>query len=228
MRTSSPKAAVAIRSDRRLFLAQGTSGLLSALALLRSGTALGGEASREVPRKAARHCILVYLLGGPSHLDLWDPKPRAPAEIRGPFEPIATAVPGVHFTEHLPQLAQRADRLAVVRSLSHDNNDHPYMAYYTLTGRISPVPLGANTVLAPSRSDDPHMGAIVSKFKHADANVPGYVAIPELTVRMLPVPVAGGGARVIWVRVTIRFPSTTTRRGPSRRWRFRPACPPLA
>jgi hypothetical protein len=67
------------------------------------------------------------------------------------------------------------------------------MAYYTLTGRVSPVPLGANTVLAPSRSDDPHIGAIVSKFKHADRNVPGYVAIPELTVRMAPVPVAGGG-----------------------------------
>jgi hypothetical protein len=144
-------------------------------------------------RPSAKHCILVYLLGGPSHLDMWDPKPRAPAEIRGPFETIATALPGVHFTEHLPLLAHRADQLAVVRSMSHDNNDHPYMAYYTLTGRVSPVPLGANTVLAPSRSDDPHMGAIVSKFKHADAGVPGYVAIPELTVRMLPVPVAGGG-----------------------------------
>jgi hypothetical protein len=144
-------------------------------------------------RPSAKHCILVYLLGGPSHLDMWDPKPKAPAEIRGPFEPIATAVPGVQFTEHLPRLARRADQLAIVRSVSHDNNDHPYMAYYTLTGRVSPVPLGANTVLAPSRSDDPHMGAIVSKFKHADTNVPGYVAIPELTVRMAPVPVAGGG-----------------------------------
>jgi hypothetical protein len=99
----------------------------------------------------------------------------------------------LHFTEHLPLLAQRADRLAIVRSVTHENNDHPYMAYYTLTGRVSPVSLGANTVLPPSRSDDPHMGAIVSKFKHADTNVPGYVAIPELTVRMSPVPVAGGG-----------------------------------
>ena len=54
------------------------------------------------------------------------------------------------------------------------------------------MPLGANTVLAPL-SDDPHIGSIVSKFKHADRNVPGYVAIPELTVRMAPVPVAGGG-----------------------------------
>ncbi len=124
---------------------------------------------------------------------MWDPKPNAPLEVRGPFAPISTTLSGLEFTEHLPRLAQRADRLAVVRSVSHDNNDHPYMAYYTLTGRVSPVPLGANTVLPPSRSDDPHIGSIVSKFKHADANVPGYVAIPELTVRMSPVPVAGGG-----------------------------------
>jgi|HubBroStandDraft_6_1064221.scaffolds.fasta_scaffold117102_2 hypothetical protein len=189
----SPQPVAATRTDRRRFLTRATSGLLSALALSRAGSVIGSETAEKSPRKTARHCILVYLLGGPSHLDMWDPKPSAPAEIRGPFEAISTAVPGLHFTEHLPLLAQRADRLAIVRSVSHDNNDHPYMAYYTLTGRISPVALGANTVLPPSRSDDPHIGAIVSKFKHADPSVPGYVAIPELTVRMAPVPVAGGG-----------------------------------
>ncbi len=189
----SPQPVAGARTDRRRFLMCGTSGLLSSLALLRSGRAFGRETAEKVPHKTARHCILVYLLGGPSHLDMWDPKPSAPAEIRGPFETISTAVPGLRFTEHLPLLAQRADRLAIVRSVTHENNDHPYMAYYTLTGRVSPVSLGANTVLPPSRSDDPHMGAIVSKFKHADTNVPGYVAIPELTVRMSPVPVAGGG-----------------------------------
>lgn len=179
--------------DRREFLRQGTSGLLSALALSRTGAAIGRESESTAARKAAKHCILVYLLGGPSHLDMWDPKPNAPAGMRGPFQPIATAVPGTSFTEHLPRLSQRADRLAIVRSVSHDNNDHPYMAYYTLTGRISPVALGANTVLAPSRTDDPHLGAIVSKFKHTNKNAPGYVAMPELTVRMSLVPVAGGG-----------------------------------
>ena len=189
----SPQPVAGARTDRRRFLLGGTSGLLSTLALLRTGRAFGRETAERVPRKTARHCILVYLLGGPSHLDMWDPKPSAPAEIRGPFATISTAVPGLRFTEHLPLLAQRADRLAIVRSVTHENNDHPYMAYYTLTGRVSPVSLGANTVLPPSRSDDPHMGAIVSKFKRRDPNVPGYVAIPELTVRMSPVPVAGGG-----------------------------------
>jgi len=91
----------------------------------RLATAANLTGAPRATRPSAKHCILVYLLGGPSHLDMWDPKPGAPDEIRGPFEPIATAVPGVHFTEHLPLLAQRADRLAVVRSVSHDNNDQP-------------------------------------------------------------------------------------------------------
>lgn len=180
-------------ANRRRFLARGSSSLLLTLAALRTRRAVGQSDLISPSRASAKHCILVYLLGGPSHLDMWDPKPAAPAEIRGPFAPIATAIPGVTFSEHLPHLARRADKLAIIRSVSHNNNDHPYMAYYTLTGRVSPVSLGANTVLPPSRSDDPHLGSIVSKYKHADGNVPGYVAIPELTVRMSPEPVAGGG-----------------------------------
>jgi len=137
--------------------------------------------------------ILVYLLGGPSHLDMWDLKLQAPQEIRGPFQPIPTSVPGIQISEHLPRLAQRADRLALLRSLGYPNNDHPFMTYHTLTGRTSPVALGANTVLPPSRSDHPHVGSIVAKYHHRDESVPGYVAIPEVFVRMGPQYVAGGG-----------------------------------
>ena len=78
-------------------------------------------------------------------------KPDAPAEIRGPFKPIASAVPGMHFCEHLPRLAAQAGDLAILRSVTFPNNDHPFMIYHTLTGRESRVPLGANTVLPPSR-----------------------------------------------------------------------------
>jgi hypothetical protein len=67
------------------------------------------------------------------------------------------------------------------------------MIYYTLTGRVSPVPLGANTVVPPSRTDYPHMGAVVAKSAHARRDVPGYVAIPEVRVRMQAMPVSGGG-----------------------------------
>jgi len=174
--------------DRRNFLQAGMLGMLSGLAMPRpaAAQALGRE-------RPIRSCILVYLLGGPPHLDMWDPKPNAPAEIRGPFRPIATSVPGVQFSEHLPHLARRADKLAVVRSVGYANNDHPYMIYYTLTGRVSPAPLGANTVLPPSRSDYPHMGSVVARYKHTDWSVPGYVAIPEVRIRMQAVPVSGGG-----------------------------------
>ncbi len=148
---------------------------------------LSGEGGR------ARACILVYLLGGPSHLDMWDLKPDAPAEVRGPFKPIPSRVPGIQVCEHLPRLAQQAPRLALLRSLGYPNGDHPFMTYYTLTGRVSQTPLGANTVLPPSRRDDPHLGSVIGRFRHARADVPGYVAIPEVRVRMQPVPIAGGG-----------------------------------
>ncbi len=177
-------------------------GLISRRLLLEAGTlALFGGASRAAPVRAgdsaaggrAKSCILVYLLGGPPHIDMWDLKPDAPAEIRGPFQSIETNVPGIRFGEHLPLLAQQADTLALLRSLTYPNNDHPFMTYHTLTGRVSPVPLEANTVLPPSRNDHPHMGAVVSKFKHTCTDVPGYVAIPEVRLRMQPLPVAGGG-----------------------------------
>lgn len=174
---------------RRSAAKYGTLSLLSGLSAMRAS---GTHAALQTQRPA-KNCILLYLLGGPSHLDMFDLKPEAPQEIRGPFQPIATSVPGVHVCEHLPRLAERADRFTLLRSLSYPNNDHPFMCYHTLTGRISPVPLGANTVLPPSRSDDPHIGSIVSKFHHQDVSVPGYVAIPELFVRMGPQPVAGGG-----------------------------------
>src|SRR5436190_11839620 len=92
-------------------------------------------ANVERPAGAARSCILIHLLGGPPHLDMWDLKPSAPAEIRGPFRPIATSLPGVRICEHLPRLARMAHRYALVRSVSHNNHNHTPMIYYTLTGR---------------------------------------------------------------------------------------------
>src|SRR5438045_814848 len=85
---------------------------------------------RERSQGSARSCILVYLLGGPPHLDMWDMKPQAPAEIRGPFQPIATSLPGVHICEHLPRLARLAGQYAIVRSVSHPNSNHGAMMPY--------------------------------------------------------------------------------------------------
>ena len=140
-----------------------------------------------------RAIVMLNLQGGPTHIETFDPKMTAPAEYRAMFGEVSTTLPGVTFGSHFERLARHAHRMSIVRSLGYNNGDHPFMTYYTLTGRISPRPLGANTVLPPSRDDDPHMGCVVSKFQHRVPQVPGYVAIPEVQVRMTMMPVAGGG-----------------------------------
>jgi hypothetical protein len=179
---------------RRQFLQAGTLALFggAAPARIARGFTRGGSDGIGAFGRAKR-CILIYLLGGPPQIDMWDMKPAAPVEIRGPFSSIGSAVPGMRFCEHLPRLAARATDLAILRSVTYPNNDHPFMIYHTLTGRTSSVPLGANTVLPPSRKDDPHMGSVVAKYKHRDPRVPGYVAIPEVRVRMQAATVSGGG-----------------------------------
>src|SRR5262245_28999605 len=82
----------------------------------------------------ARHVIYLWLQGGPPQHETFDPKPDAPAEIRGPFKPIATNVPGIRFCELLPRTARLADKLAVVRSLATDDDNHDVSGYWVLTG----------------------------------------------------------------------------------------------
>jgi hypothetical protein len=180
--------------SRRRLLQAGTLALFAGAAPARLARGFSPRSSAGVESFGrAKRCILVYLLGGPPQIDMWDMKPHAPLEIRGPFKSIASRVEGMRFCEHLPRLAAHARDLAILRSVTFPNNDHPAMIYHTLTGRESRVPLGANTVLPPSRGDDPHLGSVVARFKHQTVGVPGYVAIPEVRVRMLPIPVSGGG-----------------------------------
>ena len=185
--------------NRRLFLRVG--GGLAITGSVVPHLACG--AARAVHPGKARSCILVYLLGGPPHLDMWDLKPEAPAEIRGPFKSIATATPGLTICEHLPQLARLSNRYALVRSVSHNNHNHTPMIYYTLTGRHVERPEMDNDVRPPQRSDAPHHGAILSaKLPSARIALPGYVAIPQLAVRSsldgefkrARTPLRGGGA----------------------------------
>lgn len=131
----------------------------------------------------ARSCILVYLLGGPPHLDMFDLKPDAPKEVRGPFSPIATNVPGIQICELLPKLARITDRFTLIRSVSHPNSNHTPMIYYTLTGRPTAQPLVDNDIRPPQRSDFPHLGSVLSRFKPAPSSLPGYIALPELAIR---------------------------------------------
>jgi Protein of unknown function (DUF1501) len=99
-------------------------------------------------------CILIFLAGGPSHLDMWDMKPDAPAEIRGEFRPIATSAPGVHICEHMPRLARLLHHCALIRSVHHDVRvSHGTAAYLALTGQGRPD--RGDPIVGPSSEDHP-------------------------------------------------------------------------
>ncbi len=122
----------------------------------------------------ARACIVVYCWGGMSHLDTWDPKPEAPREIRGEFAPIATCVPGIFISEHLPRLSRQVDKLAVIRSIHHDDSAHGRGMYWNLTGHRPP---GVGNI-PPARTDWPSLPAVISKIKKAPVGVPPAVRVP--------------------------------------------------
>ncbi len=167
------------RRDLMLRLGQWGAGALTLPAWLQaehakaSGTAGPGTAPATGKAKRA---ILIYLWGGPPQHDLWDPKPLAPSGIRGEFSPIDTTVPGLQIGEHLPLLSRQAHRFALVRSLTHDSNNHEPSVYYTLTGRKNPrlvVPANQR-----SRSDFPSAAGVVSRFSPQGA-LPAAVTLPR-------------------------------------------------
>ncbi len=123
----------------------------------------------------AKSCIIVYLWGGMSHLESFDLKPNAPKEVRGEFSPISTAVPGIQIGEHLPLLAQHTDKLAIIRSINHDDSAHGRGMYWNLTGhkppRVGNIP--------PMRDDWPSLPAMVSQFRSAPRGVPAAVRLPH-------------------------------------------------
>lgn len=124
----------------------------------------------------AKSVILLWLWGGPSHLDTWDMKPAAPLEYRGPYSPIATSVPGIEMSELLPHMARRAHRFTVLRSLHHESSDHGIAGTIGLTGAQSgAISLSGQTM--PGRIL-PTQGSIVSKLRPSGANgLPGFVTI---------------------------------------------------
>ncbi len=137
-------------------------------------------------RGRAKACLLLYMDGGPSHIDMWDLKPGAPEEVRGPFKPIATTVPGVQVCEHLPLTARHIHRLAQVRSVRHEAGVHDPAVYQMLTGRPHPSSAGGLTV---QPSDFPQMGTAFGKVDRAPAIMPKVIELPEtmkMDARVLP------------------------------------------
>jgi Protein of unknown function (DUF1501) len=125
----------------------------------------------------ARSCIVFFCWGGVSQLETWDPKPDAPAEIRGSYQAIASATPGIHLGEYMPLLARQTERLAIVRSVHHAEAGHRNAAYWNLTGHAPHMP-GNDSSLSPSRKDWPCLGAMVGRFKAPRSGLPGSVCLP--------------------------------------------------
>lgn len=155
---------------RRDFLRVGVLGsglsLAGFLRLSEAGEVKAGAALKSGGK--ATNAIFINLGGGPSHIDSFDPKPDAPAEYRGEFKPIDTNVPGLRISEHLPKLAQCADRFAVLRGVSHSLAAHEFGTKYMNTGN-RPIP----------SLDFPGYGAVVSKEKGGPKDLPPFVAIPN-------------------------------------------------
>lgn len=149
------------RRTRREFLRVGGLaglGLLAQRRVAASPTAHGGGPGFG----RARSVLLVFTGGGVSQLDTWDPKPNAPAEIRGEFSTIPTAVPGTRICEHLPQLARLANRYALVRTISHDDVDHGSASYLALTGQFH---ARKSSNPPPTVNDFPTYGAILKRLR---------------------------------------------------------------
>jgi len=131
-----------------------------------------------LPRRA-RSVIIVFLTGGPSHHDTFDPKPDAPSEIRGEFQAVGTSVSGVRISEHLPGFAQRMDRLAIVRSMTHKTNGHLPATHWVLTGRAMPgIPEDSGADKIRSRTDWPSYGAGLDFFGAPRDGTPSTVNLP--------------------------------------------------
>ncbi len=134
----------------------------------------GDAYAATAPKATARSCVLLWLDGGPSHLEMWDPKTDAPSEVRGPFGSIATSIPGVHFSENLRQLSALAHRMTIIRSMTSPLGEHGLANNYMLTG------------YQPSPSlEYPSVGSIVAQQRKQESrSIPSYIGIPEQRIGM--------------------------------------------
>ncbi len=158
---------------RRDFIQLGLGGLLGVgfADVLRLQAAASNASGKRV------NCIMIWLDGGPSHYESFDPKPDAPQEIRGEFKTISTAVPGIRFSEAVPRLAQVADKFTVVRSICHKDPNHGGGNHYMMTGAPTPVPVacGASVTFHPS------FGSVVSYHRGIQEGLPAYMSMPQVS-----------------------------------------------
>ena len=159
-------------SRRELLRVGGLSLLgLSSLELAR----LRAAAPAAAPERRINSCIFIFLFGGPSHIDLWDMKPQAPAEIRGEFKPIATRVPGIQICEHLPLLAGQMDKLCLLRSMEHRMPVHGPACSEMFTGRPY---FGPPKTDQATPEDWPSLSSLTMRYAERRAALPPSVVLP--------------------------------------------------
>lgn len=161
---------------RRQMLRVGSTGLFGGLALP-SLLQLQTEAAAPRPAKA-KACIFFQLEGGPSHIDMWDLKPEAPSEIRGPFSPISTAVPGTQISQLLPLTAKVVDKFTILRSHSHNDNAHQTGRHWLMTG-YPPSFADGQAKGIPFNELYPSIGSIVSRELGRGGDIPPYIEMPN-------------------------------------------------
>jgi hypothetical protein len=164
--------------DRRNFLRASAAGVVAATV---PGIARPATAAERPAR--AKSVLVVLLSGGPSQLDMFDPKPEAPAETRGEFSAIGTTIPGVKLSEHLPKLAQQTSRWSIVRTLAHPEHNHLLATHVALTGRPTPLPRGATDLdRVESRNDFPNMAAALDFVRPRNDGIPTGVSLPNYLI----------------------------------------------
>lgn len=139
---------------------------------------LRGEAAEVgAPAAKAKSCILIWLDGGPSHYETFDPKPNAPAEIRGQFNTIDTKIPGVQFSKHCRKLAERLDRYSIIRSIRHNQGNHGAGNHYMMTGAPPRIPVGCGAFV----SFHPSLGSVTAHQRQSSAALPAYFSMPRMS-----------------------------------------------
>ena len=161
---------------RRQMLRIGASGMLAGLSLPRLLQLQATAASTQTAK--AQACIFLFLEGGPSTIDMWDMKPDAPVEVRGPYKPIRTNVAGTMIGEHLPNCAKIANKYTILRNHSHNDNGHTTGYHYVMTGYKADFADGTNS-RKPNNVLYPSLGSIVSRELGLRGTLPAYINLPH-------------------------------------------------
>src|SRR4051794_31813729 len=161
-------------ANRRDCLKLGLGGLLAGglVGALRA-TAQGAVSSK----RSAKACILIWMDGGPSHYETFDPKPDAPIEFRGQFDAIPTKTTGVRFSQHMKRLASISDKFAVIRSIRHDQGNHGAGNHYMMTGAPPRIPVGCGAFV----SFHPSLGSATCRECPAPPGLPGYFSLGQMS-----------------------------------------------